>query len=83
MYEELLEEQTRVHQLAGKEGERGGAVETLLGDATHRLPVFPIWREHNARRKVHTDENKDGDRRQRRQKGSVEQGARRTASRPW
>ena len=53
VYEELLEEQTRVHQLAGEERERGCAVETLLRDTTHRLPMFPIWREHNAWRKVH------------------------------
>jgi hypothetical protein len=58
VYEELLEEQTRVRELAGEERERGGTVETLLRNATHRLPVFPIWREHNAWRKVHPNDPK-------------------------
>lgn len=52
-HKELLQQETCVLKLAGEECERGGAVEALLRDATHRLPVLAIWRKHYTRRKVH------------------------------
>jgi hypothetical protein len=57
-YKELLQEETCVHKLAGEERKGGGAVETLLRDATHRLPVVAIWRKDEAGREVHPKEDR-------------------------
>lgn len=54
IHNELLQEQSCVRQLARQEQERRRAIEALLSDAAHRLPVLTIRCEHDAGSKVHS-----------------------------
>jgi hypothetical protein len=54
VHKELLQEQSCISKLAGQEHERRRAVEALLREASHGLPVFTIRCEYDAGSKVHS-----------------------------
>jgi hypothetical protein len=54
VHKELLQEQSCISKLAGQEHERRRAVEALLREAAHGLPVFTIRCEYDAGSKVHS-----------------------------